>query len=99
MAHITGGGLPDNIPRVIPAGTAVRINRDAWEVPPIFTLMAERGPVPEDDCYRTFNMGIGMVVVVSADVADEVVGRLVAADCDALVIGEVIEGDRTVDLV
>jgi phosphoribosylformylglycinamidine cyclo-ligase len=99
MAHITGGGLPDNIPRVIPSGTAVRINRDAWEIPPIFTVLAERGPVPEDDCYRTFNMGIGMVVIVAADVADEVVGRFRRSDCDALVIGEVTAGNRTVDLV
>ena len=95
MAHITGGGLPDNLPRVIPAGTAIRIQRDAWEVPPIFQHLAELGPVPVDDCYRTFNMGIGMVLIVGPDVEDEVRERV----GESFPIGEVVAGDRTVELI
>jgi phosphoribosylformylglycinamidine cyclo-ligase len=95
MAHITGGGLPDNLPRVIPDGTAIRIRRDAWEVPPIFRHLRELGPVPEDDCYRTFNMGIGMVLIVAPEAEDRVRERL----GHAVTIGEVVAGDRTVELV
>ena len=95
MAHITGGGLPDNLPRVIPEGTAIRIRRDSWEVPPIFRHLAELGPVPEDDCYRTFNMGIGMVLIVAREDEDRVRERL----GESFSIGEVVEGDRTVELI
>ena len=99
MAHITGGGLPDNLPRVIPDGTAVRIRRDAWEVPPLFRHLAEMGPVPEDDCYRTFNMGIGMVLVVAADAEAEVCERIARGGLRPVTIGEVVEGHRTVEIV
>jgi phosphoribosylformylglycinamidine cyclo-ligase len=63
-AHITGGGMSDNIPRIIPAGLAVQIDRAAWPVPPVFELLRRLGNVPEDDYRRTFNLGIGMVLVV-----------------------------------
>ena len=63
LAHITGGGLTDNIPRVLPAGTGVNIDKGSWPVLPIYTLMQEIGNVPESEMYRTFNMGVGMVIV------------------------------------
>jgi len=95
MAHITGGGLPDNLPRVIPDGTAIRIRRDSWDVPPIFAHLAEMGPIPEDDCYRTFNMGIGMVLIVAPEAEDRVRERV----GESFRIGEVVAGDRTVELI
>jgi phosphoribosylformylglycinamidine cyclo-ligase len=70
MAHITGGGIPDNLPRILPAGTAAEVRRDAWSVPPLFDYIRRRGNVAQAEMDRTFNMGIGMVLVVGeADVA------------------------------
>src|ERR1044071_1479109 len=63
LAHITGGGLTDNIPRILPEGTAVRIERDSWPIPPLFDLLRRLGNVSEAEMHRTFNMGVGMVVV------------------------------------
>ena len=69
MAHITGGGLPGNLPRVLPPGLGVRLSEGSWPVPPIFTLIQERGGVPHDEMFRAFNMGAGFVLVVSEDEA------------------------------
>ncbi len=88
MAHITGGGFPDNIPRVLPSGTAVRLYRDAWEVPPIFRLIQRLGGVDEEEMYRVFNMGIGMVVILSPDQGET--ARAVLGPEEIPVIGEVI---------
>ena len=65
MSHITGGGLPGNVPRVLPDGMAAKIKRDAWAVPPIFQYMQKHGPVDQDEMFNVFNMGIGYVIVVS----------------------------------
>ncbi len=89
MAHITGGGFPDNLPRVLPEGVGVRIDRSAWQVPPIFRLIQQRGQVSDDEMYRVFNMGIGMVVIV----APEDVDASLAAVPEALVIGETTTWD------
>jgi phosphoribosylformylglycinamidine cyclo-ligase len=67
LAHITGGGLIDNVPRVLPQGLAVRFDASSWPVPPVFTLMQRLGDVPRDEMYRDFNMGIGMVVVCAPE--------------------------------
>ena len=97
LAHITGGGLTDNIPRVLPDGTAVRIDCPAWTVPPIFRFLQREGEVPDDEMYRTFNMGIGMVLFCGADEADTVLSRLAGGEePEAVPVGEVIEGDGTV---
>ncbi len=97
LAHITGGGLTDNIPRVLPDGTAVRINRQAWVVQPIFRFLQREGEVPDDEMYRTFNMGIGMVLFCSADKVDTVLSRLGGGEeLGAVLIGEVIDGDGAV---
>ncbi len=75
MAHITGGGLPGNLPRVLPAGLTARIKRD-WPVPPIFKLIADKGPVDQIEMMRVFNMGVGFVMVVAPDFATSIMNRL-----------------------
>ncbi len=88
MAHITGGGLVDNVPRILPEGLAARFDSNSWSVPPIFELIQKRGKVARDEMYHVFNMGVGMVVVCSADN----VGSITKALPEAMVIGEVIKG-------
>jgi len=94
LAHITGGGLTDNLPRVLPVGTAARVNRGSWRVPPVFGFLRREGGVPEEDMYRTFNMGIGMVAVLAADALPAAEAALAeAGETGTAVIGEIIEGD------
>ncbi|NLD44214.1 MAG: phosphoribosylformylglycinamidine cyclo-ligase [Chloroflexi bacterium] len=94
LAHLTGGGFVDNIPRILPAGTGVTIDCTSWPTPPLFTLIERRGAVSRDEMYHVFNMGIGMVVVVSpADAA----AMAAAAPGGAYRIGQVVAhsgGDR-----
>lgn len=85
MAHITGGGLLDNVPRVLPDGLAARFERAAWRLPPIFSLIQREGNVDETEMYRTFNMGLGMIVACPPEEVD----ALRAQVPEALVIGEV----------
>jgi len=89
MAHITGGGFPDNLPRVLPQGIGARIDRSAWAVPPLFRLIQQRGQVDANEMYRVFNMGIGMIVIVSP----EAVAAARAAAPEAVVIGETTPWD------
>ena len=97
LAHITGGGLTDNLPRVLPPGTAALVNHDSWHVPPVFGFLQREGRVPEDDMYRTFNMGIGMVAVAAPEQIDAAQAVLAdAGETGAAVIGEIIAGDRQV---
>lgn len=76
LAHITGGGFEGNIPRVLPPGLAVQIEKDAWEVPPVFKLVQRRGNVSDAEMYRVFNMGIGMVVICSPEQLSELLKYL-----------------------
>ncbi len=76
MAHITGGGLPGNLPRVLPDGLTVRIKRDSWLIPPIFRLIQQAGPVDEAEMYRVFNMGVGFVLIVAPSFAPSVMAQL-----------------------
>jgi phosphoribosylformylglycinamidine cyclo-ligase len=100
LAHITGGGLTDNVPRVLPAGTGVRIDRASWTVPPLFEILRREGQIPDEDMYRTFNMGLGMVVVCRESDVDRVRRLLVeAGEPEAPVIGEVVEGNGHVSYV
>lgn len=87
MAHITGGGIPGNLPRIFPKGLAAKIIKRSWKVPPIFSLIQKKGKVDEEEMYRVFNMGVGMMVVCSP--SD--VGKLLAAIPEAWVIGEVVK--------
>lgn len=99
MAHITGGGFLDNIPRILPRGCAVAIAKGAWPVLPIFQLLERLGRVPEDDMYRTFNMGIGFVLVVSPGDESKALKMLKRTKTKAYIIGRVIEGPKKVFLV
>jgi phosphoribosylformylglycinamidine cyclo-ligase len=87
MAHITGGGLIDNVPRVLPKGTTAVFRSRAWTVPPIFHIIQERGNVAQDEMHHVFNMGIGMVLICSAEAVDQFTKQLPGAK----VIGEVVE--------
>jgi phosphoribosylformylglycinamidine cyclo-ligase len=94
MAHITGGGITDNLPRVLPHGTAAVVRTAAWDVPPIFTWLQRSGGIPADDMLRTFNMGIGLIIVTSRDDAEALIDELAArGGRDARVIGEVVPGE------
>jgi phosphoribosylformylglycinamidine cyclo-ligase len=90
MAHITGGGLVDNVPRVLPEGLAARFDSQSWTVPSVFRLIQQRGNVEQSEMYRVFNMGIGMVLISSPDDA----GQLTEALPEAKVIGGVAEQVR-----
>ncbi|KAJ2757789.1 hypothetical protein IWQ56_006171, partial [Coemansia nantahalensis] len=87
MAHITGGGFTDNVPRVLPAGVSAEIDASAWELPAVFRWLKAAGGISADEMARTFNCGIGMVLVVAADKVDDVLAALAATDERAHVIG------------
>lgn len=96
MAHITGGGFIENIPRVLPEGVNVEINYGSWPILPIFDLLQKKGNVSNRDMFTTFNMGIGLVIVVAEDQAEAAVGALKQAGETPYVIGKVTEGQRVV---
>lgn len=98
VAHITGGGFIENIPRMIPDGLRVQIRKGTWPVLPIFNLLQKLGDLGEKDIYNTFNMGIGMVLTVDAAIAEEVVQYLNKEDQQAYIIGEVVKGEAGVEL-
>lgn len=97
LAHITGGGLTDNLPRALPAGLRAVVRTAEWDVPPIFGFLQEHGDVSDAEMRRVFNLGIGMVVVVSTDGVGEVLASLRASGERAVVLGEVAAGDPEVD--
>ena len=99
LAHITGGGLYDNIPRVIPSDVRIAIERRAWTPLPIFKLIQETGGVPEEEMYRAFNMGVGMIVVAAREIAPALVQRLNQAGETAAIIGEVHSGPHDVQII
>ena len=94
LAHITGGGFPDNLPRVLPKGLGIRIDLDAVAVPPVFRWLASTGPVAEPEMLRTFNCGIGMAVITAPANAAALEADLRAAGEEPIVFGEVVEGSR-----
>jgi phosphoribosylformylglycinamidine cyclo-ligase len=94
MAHITGGGLPGNVPRALPRGLESVVERGSWPVPPVFGTLVRAGRLPDDEAYRTFNMGIGMVLIVRAADADRAVRSLRRAGAPAFVIGRIRKGRR-----
>jgi len=96
LAHITGGGLTDNIPRILPEGTAVQIKSDSWTIPPLFELLHRLGNVSDREMYRTFNMGIGMVIVSSSTDADQIATHLRERGEQCYAIGNVVSGNREV---
>ncbi len=98
ISHITGGGFYENIPRSIPEGLGAKIDKSAVRILPIFKLLAERGGISEHDMFNTFNMGVGMSVVVSKEDVDTALEVLRANGEDAYVIGEIIESEQRVIL-
>jgi phosphoribosylformylglycinamidine cyclo-ligase len=96
LSHITGGGLVDNIPRVIPDGLEVVLERKSWRREPVFEWLQQQGRVPDAEMYRVFNCGIGMTVQLAASDADNAIRLLREAGQEALVIGEVRSGTRGV---
>jgi phosphoribosylformylglycinamidine cyclo-ligase len=90
ICHITGGGLTDNLPRILPKSCQAIIHRQSWPVPPIFHLLRDQGNIPEDEMLRTFNNGIGLVVVVAEDQVADVLLRLQGLHEDGYVIGEIV---------
>jgi phosphoribosylformylglycinamidine cyclo-ligase len=101
MAHITGGGLTGNLPRVLPTGCRALLRPSAWAArrPPIFRALQEAGRIEDAEMFRTFNMGIGYVVIVRPEAAETVGARLTAAGQEVFGIGEVVAGERGVELV
>ncbi|MEA4954390.1 MAG: phosphoribosylformylglycinamidine cyclo-ligase [Pseudoflavonifractor sp.] len=98
VSHITGGGFYENIPRCLPAGLRARIDRSAVRVLPLFDLIAREGNIPERDMFNTFNMGVGMALVVPAADADWALAVLRAEGEDAYIMGEIVSGEKGVEL-
>jgi phosphoribosylformylglycinamidine cyclo-ligase len=94
IAHITGGGITGNLPRVIPRGCKAILRKGTWEIPPIFTFLKEKGNVPEEEMFRTFNNGIGMILVVRSKDVQEISTRLHSLGEKAFIIGEVGKTER-----
>jgi phosphoribosylformylglycinamidine cyclo-ligase len=96
FVHVTGGGFYDNIPRILPEGTAAQIEYGSWPVPPIFTLIEEKGAISKKDMFRTFNMGIGMIAIVKNEDAVKAIHALEEAGESAFLIGRVTSGSKDV---
>lgn len=99
MAHITGGGLPDNLVRCLPEGCRAVVERGSWHVPAIFNLIQDLGRVPEEEMYHTFNMGVGFVLILPQEAAEEAASRLSARGETAYLIGRIESGERGVVIV
>jgi phosphoribosylformylglycinamidine cyclo-ligase len=99
LVHITGGGLLENIPRILPEGTAAEIRAGTWPVLPVYRLLARIGNVVEREMYRTFNMGVGMVVVTGSEAADEIRRYLDERGEKHYDIGRIVEGSKSVSIV
>lgn len=99
MAHITGGGITDNLPRVLQKGLCAQVELSTWEVPPIFQHLQQLGSVAQDEMMRTFNMGVGMIVVVPAELAKKAKAILNRANERHYVIGRIVKGERRVHYV
>jgi len=96
LAHITGGGLHENLERILPAGVRVTIQPNSWPVPPVFTWLQRLGNVPEEEMHRVFNMGIGMAVVVSPYYAESIREQLASDGLESWVIGQATAGEKGV---
>jgi len=94
IAHITGGGLLENIPRILPEGISVQINQKSWTKPPIFSLIQKEGKISDEEMYRTFNMGIGMVLIVPDGESEKILEELKLMNYDSSIVGKVIKGEK-----
>ena len=98
MAHITGGGLVENIPRVLPDDVSVELDKKSWKVNPIFSLIQKSGNIAEEEMYRVFNMGIGFVIIADKNKVGGILKILAKYSFKSQVIGKVIDGNRKVIL-
>ena len=96
MAHITGGGITENLPRILPRGTGAQVELASWTVPPLFEHLQQLGSVEQDEMLRTFNMGIGLIVVVPAEQVKKAKAILNRANERHCVIGRIVRGERKV---
>jgi phosphoribosylformylglycinamidine cyclo-ligase len=96
MAHITGGGITENLPRTLPPGCRALVDRKSWSVPPLFSLLQQRGAIGLEEMYRTFNMGIGLIAICAPADADRVISRLEKAGEQPRLLGQVVSGDHDV---
>ena len=100
LAHITGGGITENLPRTLPDGCAAEIDRRSWSPPPLFELLQRHGSIAEDEMFRAFNMGVGLVIACAeAEVKRAIELLLDVGEPNAFRIGSVVPGDRTVSYV
>ena len=98
IAHITGGGVIENIPRVIPKGLGIDINKNSWEKPPIFKMIEKFNSIDEIELHKSFNMGIGLVIVVDSDKSEEITKFINEGEEKAFIIGEVVDSHEGVNL-
>ena len=94
IAHITGGGLIENIPRILPEGLSVVIDASSWQRPPVFSLIQKDGNIAKQEMYRTFNMGIGMVLIVPESESEKMLVELESMNCESYIMGQVIKGNK-----
>ena len=99
FAHITGGGLAGNIPRILPQGVGARIFTELWEIPPVFRILQEGGAVDQAEMYQVFNMGIGLVAVVDSSSAHAILKHLERIDSSGIIIGDIVEGESNCRLL
>jgi phosphoribosylformylglycinamidine cyclo-ligase len=99
IAHITGGGLPDNLPRSLSENCRARIEKKSWTIPPLFQLMQRLGNISEDEMFHTFNMGVGAVVIAPEAQSGAIIKRLIELGERTFAIGEVVSGERGVELI
>jgi phosphoribosylformylglycinamidine cyclo-ligase len=99
LAHITGGGFIDNIPRVLPGNCDVAIRKGSWDVSPLFQILQTKGDVPEPELYQVFNMGVGMTLIVSNSKLEAIRSFIASQKQKAWVIGEVVKGRGAVRLI
>lgn len=91
IAHITGGGIVENIPRILPEGVSVKIDRESWPKPPIFSFIRKEGEISDEEMYRTFNMGIGMALIIRQNKTDQIINELNQMDFPSYLIGRVVK--------
>ncbi|KJJ83748.1 phosphoribosylaminoimidazole synthetase [Candidatus Omnitrophus magneticus] len=99
IAHITGGGFYDNIPRIMPKNCKVVIKRASWEMPEVYKMLMKKTVLRDEELFRTFNMGIGMILVINKKNADKTVKTLLKYKLKSWVIGEVVKGERIVEII
>ena len=98
-SHITGGGFYENIPRMLPENVKAVVKKDSYEIPPIFKLLQKTGDIAEEMMYNTYNMGIGMLLAVDEADVDKTMEAITKAGEKCFVVGEVVEGEKGVELV